>query len=210
LKLQEKFKPQATLSMSMISSNSVWNQRLALAGILLSSMLMAALHFLEPQLNPLQIPISEYAIQKSGWLMTLAFFWLSFGSWCLYSRLRNTPVFRAWNLGINCFKLWVGGTAIAGIFPTDARDAIISWHGTIHGMGASLALGSLIVLEFAIVRKDIGRPLRLRSAIIASLNLLALAVMFGTGLFGLFERVVICLHLVWLLAMTVFSKTVQT
>ena len=55
---------------------------LALAGAATFAVLLAALHFLKPGLDPSWHFISEYAIGEYGWIMALAFLSLAPGYVC--------------------------------------------------------------------------------------------------------------------------------
>lgn len=175
------------------------DQKFALMAIGFSGTLMVILHFLQPQLNLILIPVSEYTLTSSGWLMTIAFFSLSLGSWFLLRYFKTSSFLVGWKLGNVCLIIWIAGTALAGVFATDASGTPISWHGLIHGLSASLALGSLIVLEFAFFRRKLKSSVRWISGFLGTLALIALFANFATGYFGLFERIIIALHLIWLI-----------
>ena len=55
----------------------------ALVGIAYFALIIVALHFLRPDLNPLSTPTSEYAVGPYGFLMTSAFFSMSLASFAL-------------------------------------------------------------------------------------------------------------------------------
>jgi Protein of unknown function (DUF998) len=59
----------------------------ALAAVVVFLMLLAALHFLEPEFDPSKRLISEYELGRYGWIMSLAFFSLGFG---VLATLRST------------------------------------------------------------------------------------------------------------------------
>jgi hypothetical membrane protein len=52
---------------------------MALAAVVLFLILLAALHFLEPEFDPSKHLISEYELGRYGWMMALAFFSLGVG-----------------------------------------------------------------------------------------------------------------------------------
>jgi hypothetical protein len=60
---------------------------IALAAVVVFLMLLAALHFLEPEFDPSKRLISEYELGRYGWIMSLAFFSLGFG---VLATLRST------------------------------------------------------------------------------------------------------------------------
>jgi hypothetical membrane protein len=59
--------------------NSRYLARMALAAVVLFLILLAALHFLEPEFDPSKHLISEYELGRYGWMMALAFFSLGVG-----------------------------------------------------------------------------------------------------------------------------------
>ena len=54
--------------------NSRYLARMALAAVVLFLILLAALHFIEPEFDPSKCLISEYELGRYGWMMSLAFF----------------------------------------------------------------------------------------------------------------------------------------
>jgi hypothetical protein len=52
-----------------------------LAAVVVFLILLAALHFLEPDFDPSKDPISEYELGRCGWVMALAFFSLGLRCW---------------------------------------------------------------------------------------------------------------------------------
>ena len=53
--------------------------RTALAAVVVFFILLAALHFIEPEFDPSKRLISEYELGRYGWVMSLAFFSLGVG-----------------------------------------------------------------------------------------------------------------------------------
>ena len=61
--------------------------RTALAAVVVFLILLAALHFIEPEFDPSKRLISEYELGRYGWVMSLAFFSLGIG---VLAMLRST------------------------------------------------------------------------------------------------------------------------
>jgi len=61
--------------------------RTALAAVVVFLILLAALHFIEPEFDPSKRLISEYELSRYGWVMSLAFFSLGIG---VLAMLRST------------------------------------------------------------------------------------------------------------------------
>lgn len=202
--------------MSPPTTFMMWHKRIALLGIGLFIVIVVSLHILQSPANSLAVPVSEFVLGPWGWLMTIAFFSLAVGSWATYRAVRYTASIAGWGLGTIGLKAWIAGTAIAGLFPTDAHDAALSWHGVIHGAAASVALFSLIVVELAAVRRPVGRVPRGISAGIGGLAVAVFALSFIAGSFGvsesfgISERVVISLHCVWLILLTTTAQRMSS
>jgi Protein of unknown function (DUF998) len=60
-------------TVSPVTKISPTAARLSFAGAATFALLLAALHFIKPELNPSWHFISEYAIGEYGWIMVLAF-----------------------------------------------------------------------------------------------------------------------------------------
>ncbi|MGH8242937.1 MAG: DUF998 domain-containing protein [Steroidobacteraceae bacterium] len=114
---------------------------LAIAGGSLALLLLVALHFLRPDLEPSSHVISEYALDPHGWLMALSFLALAVG--CagtlavLFPRL-DTMTGRA---GLICMFAAAVGLALAAFFPMDpiaTGHTNPSFAGRMHGVAAMI------------------------------------------------------------------------
>ena len=128
-------KPVASISESAI--------RFILTAATLFLVLLAALFVLKPEIDPTWRFISEYAIGRHGWLMSIAF--LSMAACCvatiiaLWSQLGPGGRFGAGLLLIGAL-----GLALAGIFTTDPITTPMEAQSTssqLHGLGAILGDG---------------------------------------------------------------------
>ena len=107
---------------------------------------IAAMHFLRPDISAVQRPTSEYAVGSFGYLMTSAFVSLSLGSWALVIGLHRD----LWRPGIHQVGLmllgvWGVGLLIAAVFPIDLEGAPKTLAGTIHSINGPLTFLSLVV-----------------------------------------------------------------
>jgi hypothetical membrane protein len=89
------------------SMNPRYWARTALAAVVVFFILLAALHFIEPEFDPSKRLISEYELGRYGWVMSLAFFSLGVGvlatllsTWD-FSRIRRGLFGRWWFLAIS-------------------------------------------------------------------------------------------------------------
>jgi hypothetical protein len=195
------------------SLNSQATQRLsrmatvALAGIVYFVLIVAALHFLQPDLNPLSQTTSEYAIGPYGFLMTSAFFSMSLSSWALVIGLyQGVAQLARSRIGLGLMGVWATGVLVAMLFPIDPQDAPQTLAGTIHAINGPVDFLSLTLGVFLVSRRfkndEAWRPVY-RSALVLALLMLVefvgvpLALATGSGLAGLAQRVFLVTFATW-------------
>ena len=117
--------------------------RLSFAGAAIFVVLLAALHFIKPELDPSWHFISEYAIGDYGWIMVLAFLSLAVGYASLFLALRSQLRTIAGRIGLALLLVSALGLTIAAVFTTDpitvSEDAVTT-EGTLHNVGGTLGL----------------------------------------------------------------------
>ena len=119
---------------------------LAIVGTTCFVVLLAALHFLSSEFNPIERPTSEYAVGAFGYLMTSAWVALSLATWALVIGLRRDLSRSAQSrLGLGLLGVWGLGLLVAAAFPIDLDGAPPTLAGTIHAINGSLIFLSLIV-----------------------------------------------------------------
>jgi hypothetical protein len=105
--------------------------------------LLAALHFIKPELNPSWHFISEYAIGEYGWIMVLAFLSLAISYVSLFLALRSQLQTIAGRIGLILLLVSALGLTIAAIFTTDpitvSKNAVTT-EGTLHNLGGTLGI----------------------------------------------------------------------
>jgi hypothetical membrane protein len=133
--------------------------RLAIAAVVAYQLLLALLILLRPDLDPSWRTLSEWALGRHGWLMSLAFLLsaLSYGS--LFVALARQA--RGWlgRIGLGILALSTLGTAGAGIFTTDPFDTppdALSVTGVAHMLSAFVGLMSL-PFAAALLNLDLAR-----------------------------------------------------
>jgi hypothetical protein len=148
-----------TATVQPVVAMSQMTARLALAAAATFLVLLAALHVLKPELDPSWRVISEYALGRYGWLMTLAF--LSLALSCASLTLALRPHIRSigGKIGLALLLLSAVGMTIAGIFPTDpittSRDALTP-NGRLHELGALLDVTPLaaLLISWSLARRN--------------------------------------------------------
>src|ERR1051326_6196203 len=101
--------------------------------------LLVSLHFLEPEIDPSWRWISEFALGRVGWLMSVAFF--CWGGAMLALLFTLWPSLRGLDGWISRVWLALISAALvgAGLFVTDPTDATESTlTGNIHGLCGAL------------------------------------------------------------------------
>jgi len=120
--------------------------RLALGAAVLFLVLLAALLVLQPEIDPNWRFISEHALGRHGWMMSLAF--LSLAASGVATALTLWPQVRlGGRIGIGFLLVGALGLTLAGIFTTDPITTPMDAQSTssqLHGLGALLGDGVAI------------------------------------------------------------------
>src|SRR5215203_7027010 len=116
---------------------------LAFAGAFTFAVLLVALHFIKPELDPSWHFISEYAIGRYGWMMVLAFLSLALGYVGLFVAIRSQLRTIIGRIGLALLLVSALGLIIAAVFTTDpitvSEDAVTT-EGTLHNLGGTLGI----------------------------------------------------------------------
>ncbi len=118
--------------------------RLSFAAAATFLVLLAALHFIKPELDPSWRVISEYAIGRYGWIMVLAFLSLAVSCVALFVAIRSQIRTIGGKIGLAFLLVAAAGLIIAAIFTTDpitASQDELTTHGNLHALGAALGTG---------------------------------------------------------------------
>lgn len=183
------------------------------------------LHFIQPDLNPLSRLVSEYALGKQGWLLTVALMSFAVSALALAGALAVTSNAIRLRIGIVLLVIWGLCAILAALFHTDPIPprGPLSLSGTIHTIAANIGFFSLTGAILACswhLRAIFGRSvwtrvitwLALASVISLILFLIAfvVAVTFGLFVHGLFERLVIAVDLAWLSTVALLLLSLPT
>lgn len=133
---------------------------LALVSGALIVILLAALHFLKPDLDPSWQMISEYALGDYGWVMTLCFLAWGLSAVSLFAALLSQARSLEGRIGLGFLLLGAAGPILAGIFPMDPLTTpaeSTSASGSLHSLGAMLGDGiaiAALLLTISLVRRN--------------------------------------------------------
>lgn len=154
-----------TITVKPVHSISGSAIRVILAAATLFLVLLAALLVLKPEIDPAWRFISEYAIGRHGWLMSVAF--LSLAACCvatviaLWSQLRVGG-----RIGAGFLLIGALGLTLAGLFTTDPITTPLDAQSTssqMHGLGAILGDGVAIgatIITLSLLRNKAWRAAR--------------------------------------------------
>ena len=152
----------------------------------LASLALGALHILRPDLDPSRQMISEYAIGRFGWLMTVCFALFAAASSSLFVALMGNTSTLVGRIGLIFLLVAATGLAMGAAFQTDpistAPDAM-TFSGRMHAMsfmiGVPGVLFATLLLSLALRTYEtwVGLPLLSLTAIIwLSLAVMAVAI----------------------------------
>jgi hypothetical protein len=117
--------------------------RQSFAGAATFVVLLAALHFIKPELDPSWHFIREYAIGEYGWIMVLAFLSLALSYVSLFVAIRSQLQTIVGRIGLGLLLVGALGLTIAAIFTTDpitVSENAVTTEGTLHNLGGTLGI----------------------------------------------------------------------
>jgi len=189
---------------------------LAIVGIAVKFLTIAALHFLRSDVNPVLEPISNYGVGPYGFLLTvadigsgLATLALVFG---LY--LGIGPPGRSY-VGLFLLALYGVSELLAGIFPIDISGEATT-AGTVHNIVGNISFFcfsiAAILLSLRMGKDEQWRSFR-RPALALSIVVVMTAILtiagFNLGIgFGVTQRVANVAVLVWMLVVALHLRSV--
>jgi hypothetical protein len=125
--------------------------RLSFAGAATFVVLLVALHFIKPEVDPSWHFISEYAIGDSGWIMEFAFLSLALSYVSLFVAIWSQLRTSAGRIGLALLLVSALGLTIAAVFTTDpitvSEDAVTT-EGTLHSLGGTLGIAMPFAAAF--------------------------------------------------------------
>ena len=176
------------------------------AGVLTIAGLVASLHALKPELNPVRVYMSLYAVGRLGWMMTTALLALAAGATALVVTLARAWVAPRSRAGLAFLAVYALGVLAIGIFPTDGLDVVTPTRSdAIHAVGAQSLFIALTLAITAFTPRLRVTPgwsdLFVPSVVIGTVawaTLLFLPFAGGFGVQGLVQRTFTAFTLTWL------------
>jgi hypothetical membrane protein len=188
---------------------------LALVGIAVKFLTIAALHFLRPDVNPVLEPISNYAVGPYGFLLTVADIGIGLATLALVSGLYLGigPSGRSY-VGLFLLALYGVSELLAGIFPIDIGGEATT-AGTIHNIVGNISffcfpIGA-ILLSLRMGKDEQWRSFRrpaLALSIVVVMTIILTIAGFNLGIgFGVTQRVANVAVLVWMLVVALHLRS---
>ncbi|HEX5995333.1 MAG TPA: DUF998 domain-containing protein [Jiangellales bacterium] len=133
--------------------------RLAIAAIAMYQVLLLAVIFIKPDVDPTRKPVSEYAIGRYGWVMVLAFLTAAVSYGCLFVAVRGLVRGVAGRAGLAILGLCVLGTVGVGVFVADPVVTPLTELTTIGSLHVICGLSALVLLPVAalLINQDVAR-----------------------------------------------------
>jgi hypothetical protein len=134
---------------------------------------LASLHFLSPEFDPSWRVVSEYALGRYGWVLSLMFLAWAISSWSLVFAIRPDIKTMAGRIGLIFLVLAGVGEALAAVFD-------VSWP-VLHGLAGLLGVPTVPIaatlIGVSLGRAEAWAPARKRLRWTAIFTWLSLALM---------------------------------
>jgi hypothetical membrane protein len=189
---------------------------LALVGIAVKFLIIAALHFLRPDANPVLEPISNYGVGSYSFLLTVADIGSGLATLALVIGL-YLGIARPGRSYVGLFLLGLYGVSelLAGIFPIDVGEEATT-VGRIHNIVGNISFFcfpiAAILLSLRMGRDERWRSFRrpaLALSIVVVLSVILTIAGFNLGIgFGVTQRVANVAVLVWMLVVALHLRSV--
>lgn len=193
-------------------------QRSALISVAAAAVFLALvgwLHVIKPEMSPSWRFVSEYAIGRHGWVMTLAFFAWAVSCAMLAVALRGRVSTRAGRIGRVILFTVSASLVVAGLFdqdPVTSRPEDATTHGLVHAIASMVGIPGIPLAAFLIGGK-FSQATWLSLAAMAGYLSFAVPQAGGFGpdvLAGWMNRLVVLSYLAWQISMgyAVYTSTV--
>jgi hypothetical membrane protein len=154
--------------------------------------------------------ISELALGRAGWLMTVAFGALALGTYLLAVLLRRT---RGGGAAVaTILGLAAPLSLVSAVFHTDASGAAVTTHGRIHDAAGILTfvlmLAAMAVCSYRFGREPQWRAVRVPTRSLAVVGVVGffLVPVLGPAHFGIAQRVLIGSFIAWMLLVATHER----
>jgi hypothetical membrane protein len=177
------------------------------------------LHAIRPDYTIVDHMISDYAVGRSGWIMTTAFSSLSIGCLTLAIGLfLDGPTSWLGRTGAALLVVAFGGLIVTALFPTDLETAPTTRTGDIHTLSFLVNVVSILLSTICLALSYGGSPdwrrRRTPALAFAGLLIVAFVAQFLTlhrgAPYGITNRLFVAVLMAWLLSNSLWLKSVVT
>lgn len=182
------------------------NGKVSLAGSAFFFAACLSLHWIQPDLSPIEDAVSYYMNGSRGWILSCGLIALGIGSLSLAYGLHLTKDSKPSRAGLMLLAIWGIGAIVGGVFAPDPRG---QWNkppsisGLMHGGAAMVAF---VVFPIAALLLSRNRSILLRIlSIFCAVSLLVffycLSPVFSHHApyaLGLVERILLALYVAWI------------
>ncbi len=123
--------------------------RLSSTAIIAYQLLLLAVIFIRPELDPARKPMSEYSIGRYGWVMTMAFLTAAVSYGSLFVAVRPAIRGATGRVGLGILGACVVGTVGVGVFVADPVVTPLTELTTIGTLHVVCGFSALVLLPFA-------------------------------------------------------------
>ena len=170
-----------TATAKPVTATSRTAARLSFGAATTFVVLLAALHFVKPELDPSWRMVSEYETGRYGWIMVLAFLSLAFSCATLFVAIRSEIRTTGGKIGLAFLLVCAAGMTIGGIFTADpimASQDELTTHGNLHALGSALGIPGFPIaatlISLSLARNPAWSPARRSLLWTAGLNWITL------------------------------------
>jgi hypothetical protein len=167
----------ASIALKPTATSSNRAARLSLVAASVCVVLFAAVHIIQPEVDPSWQPISEYALGRFGFVMTTVFLAWGLAAISLAVALRSHVKTLGGRIGLGFLVIGGLGPILAAIFPMDPLTTPVSEMSAtsmVHSLGATLGDGLPIgaaLITWSLVRnnpawRSARRPLVLATVVV--------------------------------------------
>jgi len=208
------------MSATSLSLNLRRLANITIAGIAYYIIVVILLHFLRPDVNPLNQLTNDYAYGPFSFLMITAYFGMSLGSLALVIGLNRGVSRQARSLfGLILMGVWAVGLLIAGIIPLfpnlaqqNIAEKIYQINGPLHVV--SLVIGAILI-SWRLKQDDYWRS---SYAMLLILSIIMVVLFIGVGIAtatgsvikGLGQRLFLASALTWLSLTSARLRSIAT
>jgi hypothetical protein len=193
--------------------------QLAGGAIVVYQLLLLAVIFIRPEIDPTYKPISEYAIGRNGWVMVLAFLTAAASYACLFVAVRPAIGGNLGRAGLGILAVCVLGTIGVGVCVADPVVTPMSELTTVGMLHVICGSAALVLFPFAalLINLDLARsnpdqaPVLRRTAWLPLVGLVAHALLSGAvPPQGWPPRFLFVTYAVWLLVLVARVPRLRT